>query len=290
MNYPNNPLYPPELYPPKEALGEVAVDNGIDYSPLGRLEPLVTPQQIRSRLLWGLPLVSSTKDPITNRYAVMTDDEINDFILSAVVKVESDIGIDIYPVRRLEKHPFDVNLYQSFGHLVTKHSPILTVNALTVTPSNGRDIFRLPLEWLENANFVRGQINIVPMTIAAIGGNIMSPVQSGGGAAFLHILGMRGWIPAFWQVDYVAGFNEGKIPRYVNDLIGIRAALDILGTMGATNKQSSYSLSLDGLGQSASTPGPQVYSVRLEQLERERMAMTAKLKSKFGRKFFVGHI
>lgn len=281
------------MQPPKEAIGEVYPKDAIDYSPLGRLEPLITPKEVISRFLFGIPLVSATRDPVTGKYAYMDDETLKDYIDSAVADVEEEVGVDIYPVKRREKHPFDINLYNSFGHLVVERAPILRVEKLSVTPSNGQDIFILPLEWLENAHFAKGQISIVPMTIASIGGAIMSPVQhagASGGAAFINILGMKGWIPAFWQVEYVAGFPEGKIPRLVNDLIGINAAIMALGTLAATNRQGSYSLSIDGMGQSGSTPGPQVYDSRIQMLREQHHKMVSKLKARFGRKMFVGTI
>jgi len=276
----------------KGMLGEVSPENAIAGSPLGRLGPLITPDELKSHKLFGIPLVSATKNPLTNRYDVMSDDLLAEFIDIAVSKVEEDIQIRIYPVQIREKHPFDRNLWEAFGHINTAEFPILSLEKFSVTPSNGYDIFVIPPEWIEPANFLRGQINIVPMTIASVGGALISPVQSGagGGAAFINIMGMRGWVPAFWQVEYTAGFAEGKIPKLINDLIGIYAAIDVLGNLSATNRQGNYSLSIDGLSQSASTPGPQVYAARIQELEAERVRIVNRIKARFGKKLFVSSI
>lgn len=274
----------------KGPLGSISPQNATDASPLGRVEPLLSPELLTSRFLFGIPLVSATRNPITERYDVMTPEMLKDIILGAVNRVEQDTGIDIFPVTRTEKHPWDSNDYQSFGYLRVLHAPIQQLHKLSVTPSNGYDIFVTPLDWVESANFIYGQINIVPMTIASMGGALMAPTQTAGGAQFLNILGMRGWIPAFWQVEYTSGFEEGKIPRVVNDLIGIYAAIEILGQLAASNRQSSFSLSLDGMSQSVATPGPQVYAERLQKLEEQKVVILNKLKAKFGKKLFSSTI
>lgn len=275
---------------PKPPVGSIYPHNAVEASPLGRMEPLITPEQLRNRFLFGIPLVSSSKDPTTGRHAVMTDDIIKDIILGAVDKVEQHTGINIYPVLRHEKHPFDRYDWNSFGHFMVKHPPILELRKVSVTPSNGTDIYIVPLDWVESANFVTGQINIVPMTIANIGGVYVAPTQTAGGAQFFNILGMQGWIPAFWQIDYVSGFEEGKIPRVVNDLIGIYAAIEILGQLSTTNRQSNYALGIDGLNQSVATPGVQVYSERVAKLEEQKVVAINNLKKLFNKKIFVGVI
>lgn len=261
----------------------------IDAHPWGRVEPLVKPDQVTSRYLFGVPLVSATMDPITKMRAVMTPEVIQDIIQGAVSRVELDTGLDIFPVQRQEKHGFDRQLYDSFGYMRTHHQPIASVEKLSVTPSNQVDVYNVPLDWLEAGNFYRGQVNIVPLTIAFQGGGFV-PSQSAGGAAFLSILGAKNWIPAYWQLVYTTGFPDGRIPRMLNDLISIYAAIDILGMLGATNRNASHSLGIDGMSQSISSAGPEVYASRIQKLEEQRVAMLNKMKAKSGKKFLVSNV
>lgn len=283
--YPTDPYDP---YSPKDALGSIYPVNAVEGTPIERVEPLLTPDLLKSRHLFGIPLVSATKNPITGQYDVLQDHHLTDYITGAVSRVEEALSINIFPVRREEKHPWDKHNWDAFGHLKVQHAPIQKLYKLSVTPSNGIDIYIVPLDWVEASYFAYGQINIVPLTIANIGGIYMAPSASQGGAQFLNILGMRGWIPAFWQVEYVSGFEEGKIPRTVNELVGIFAAIRTLEQLAATNRQQSFSLSIDGMSQSVSTPGVEVYSRRLEQLEREKATITNKLKAMYRKKMFVG--
>lgn len=53
-------------------------------------------------------------------------------------------------------------------------------------------------------------------------------------------------------------------------------------------RTNSHSLGIDGLSQSVSTPGPQIFKIRLEELEKKKTALTKKIKAIFGYKIFSG--
>ena len=108
---------------------------------------------------------------------------------------------------------------------------------------------------------------------------------------FLNILGQKPWVPAFWGIEYTTGFQNGQVPVIVNDLIGTIAAQRVLSMLAATYARSnSTSLSIDGMSQSISTPGPQVFKVRLDELAEQRKLLTNKVKKLFQQKFIVGNI
>lgn len=273
----------------KSALGAALPEYAVE-SDWNRVEPLISSERLKQRFLFGIPLMSRFADPVTKRRDVMTPEIVRQFIVDAVAVAEAEIHVEIFPVKRREKYAFDQNHYREFGYLQLTHTPVSSIDRLSVTPSNNVDIYDVPLDWIEVAYLPRGQINIVPLTIAIQNGGFIA-AQTGGGAAFLSILGMRGWIPAFWQVEYSTGWVDGQIPKLVNELIGIIAAMDILDQLAATNAHNSgHSLGIDGLSQSASTPGPEVYSKRLEGLEKKRALIVGKLKAKFQKKIFSSHV
>lgn len=253
-----------------------------------QVEPLITPDLLKSRHLFGVPLVSAMKDPLTGKQQVMTDDMLADYIEGAVSQAELELKIDIFPVKRQEKQPFDINLYNSFGYFQLSHRPATSVDKLSVTPSNQMDVYVVPNDWVEGAYLHRGQVNIVPLTVAFVQGTYI-PQQSSGGAAFLQILGNKAWIPAWWQIEYTSGFPDGMVPRVVNDYVGTVAALEVLSQLALTYARSnSHSLGIDGLSQSVSTPGPQIFKVRMDELEAKKLALTKKLKAIYGFKIFSG--
>jgi hypothetical protein len=264
-------------------------DNATDTA-WNRLEPLVTADQVRTQHLFGIPLYSAIRDPRTNQPQEMTDDIIRVIIERAVSIAEMETGLDIMPVQRAEKHPFDRAEYESFGYFRTLHRPVASIEALKVVPSNNVPVYDVPLEWVEVGSLPMGQINIVPLTVATNMSGYQ-PVQSAGGAVFLSIFASRTWMPGFWEITYTSGFVDGKLPKIVNELIGVIAAMEVLSMLGATYaRTNSTSLGIDGMSQSVSTPGPQVFLARLQDLETKRKWITSKLKAKFGLRLFSGNV
>jgi hypothetical protein len=259
-------------------------------SPWGRLAPLVTPEQIITRHLFGIPLVSRIKDPDTGKPMRITHDMIRDYIELAVNQAEAETGLDIMPVKYSDKFAFDKAEYEAFGYFRTQRRPVQTVDLLTVRPSDNQDVFIVPLEWIETVNLVHGQINIVPLTLAITATGIVN-TQGGGGSVFLNILGQKPWVPAFWGIEYTTGFKDGKVPTIVNELVGVIVAQKILSMLAATYARvSGTSLGIDGMSQSVSTPGPQLFKQRMDELQAERTLLVKKLKKMFQTKFVVGNI
>ena len=79
------------------------------------------------------------------------------------------------------------------------------------------------------------------------------------------------------------------MPRVINEIIGINAALEILSLLQATNKSQSYSLSVDGLSQSSTTPGPQVYQARIDFLLKKKDGLVKKIKNTYGGQIFTDY-
>ncbi len=272
----------------KSGPGRQFPDNATQSS-WGRVEPLVTPEQVRNRHLFGIPLVSAMKDPLTGKPQVYTDDMIRDTIDRAVAMCETATGLDIFPVQSMEKHPFDRNEYESFGYFRLERRPVTSVEALDIVPPNGQALYSVPLEWIETGYLPKGQINLIPMGNSIAYG---TPANVGsGGALFLNVLGNQPWVPAFWQITYTSGFPDGMLPKSVNELIGVWAAMEILSSLAATyGKSQSHSLGIDGLSQSISTPGPQIFKVRYEELEEKRKSLVKKLKTQYGLNLFSGNV
>lgn len=293
------PIYfddPSDINRSKSVPGDSQGNKGQQYpenavaSPWSRLQPLITPEQLRMRYLFGIPLVSRIKDPETNRPQRITDEMLKDFIVLAVGQAEAETGLDIMPVKYSDKFAFDKAEYESFGYFRLQRRPVASIELLTVRPSDNTDVFVVPMEWVETVNLVHGQINIVPLTLAITATGIVN-TQGGGGSVFLNILGQKPWVPAFWGVEYTTGFKDGKVPSIVNELVGVITAQKVLSMLAATySRVTSTSLSIDGMSQGTGTPGPQMFKVRMDELQAERTLLIKKLKKTYQTKFVVGNV
>lgn len=252
-----------------------------------RCEAILTPELLRSRYLKGIPMIFPNGD-------TFTDADLKDKIMLATNEAELLLNMTINREQFKEKVPMDRSLYNAFVHIRAEHGPIISLEQLAIVSANGADIFEIPPEWIESANFSKRLINVIPL-LAAYGVNSLqgsATTTTGAGTAFLAVLGGLGWVPAYWQIKYTAGMSakEGQNPVPVNELIGIIAAIDVLSLIAPTNIWTSQSQSQDGISQSSSSPGPQIYRTRLEELEMKKQDIIKKLKGLFMGKFFISNI
>lgn len=277
----------------KGAPGEVFLAGAQPDSDGGwtRVAPLITPEQVRMKHLWGVDLVSGVKDSVTGKRMVFTPEMIRDKIDDVIATVELETGITIFPTQIAKRMPYDRHLYNSFGYMRLPNRPIMSVEAIDVVVSNDVTIYSVPLDWVDTGNLYLGQLNLIPLTIALSKSGASPPTSSVGASAVLNLLTNQAWVASFWQLKYTAGFPSGKIPKILNDLIGCVTAMEILSMLASTYaKNSSGSLGIDGLSQSVSTPGPEIFTRRLTDLADKRKMLTKKLKTTFGLNFFSGEV
>ena len=274
----------------KKGSRAVYPDRAVDAQAYTRLEPLLSVDELRNRVLFGIPLVSDIADPITKKRQVMGDDLLLDIIVGAVNQLEVESGIDLLPVQRTEPHPFDRNTFQQYGYIKTEHAPITSVEYIQVKPADQLALYTVPLDWLSTSNFNKGQLNIIPILPANSNNYSLTPAGQGAGAAFLAIMNMNAWIPVFWEIKYTTGFPDGAVPRIVNEILGCIAGKEVLSILAATNTVSSRSLGLDGMSQSVSSAGPQRYDTRINSLEEKRLRLMGKLRALYSRKFYLSNI
>lgn len=246
-----------------------------------RVEPLLTPEMLVSRYLKNLPNVDT-----------YNSDDLKSEIEIAMNEVEVMTGLHLFKTQKKERVPYDHNLYKNFIHIKTNHRPILSVEKISVESTNGQTIYELPLEWMEKGFLHKGQINILPiLSVFGSTGSIVNGVPSGA-LIFLQSLSNYQWVPAFWMVEYTTGIShkDGEMPVIMNDIIGLTAAINILNSLQVLNPYTSQSLSQDGISQSSSSPGPQIYQKKIEHLEQRRERIMAQLKKIFHSKYFLSNI
>lgn len=266
-------------------------ENAVDAHEWSRLEPLLTPQQLTRRFLWGIPLVSQLPNPITRKYDQLEEEDLKDMILRGVATAEMDSKVDVFPVKRSEKKPFDRNEMVDLGYMRTNYKNISSVDKLSIAPGNSPDILTIPPEWVARDGFVRGEVRIIP-TYSSVqsGGWGLADGSVGSGSAFVAIMGAKGWISSFWTIEYTTGFKDGMIPRAMNELIGCYAAIDALSMLATTNRNNSQSIGMDGGSQSISNAGPQIYDARIKLLEERKKMLLGKFRAVYGSKFVIGNI
>jgi len=267
-------------------------DNATDaQAATGRVEPLLTVDQLKERFLFGIPLVAALPDPITKKRAVYTDTMLKDAIMRATSTVESDMGSGFHITatevnRRL---PFDRAEYQSMGFFRVPEAPILRVTELMVKTADGQAVYLVPLTWVDPGQFKKGMLSIIPLMPASLMGGSALPAFSGG-AAWLAILGNMGWVASYWSVKYIVGMDSGHIPMVVNETVGLTAAIDVLGKLAATYRVASYSTGLDAASQSVSTPGVALYDAAILRMQTEKKAKISQLRGLYYRRIFCENV
>lgn len=253
------------------------------------IEPLLTPMQLRKRHLFGIPLVAPFPDPITKKPMVLDETDLQDAIMRAVALLEQN-NFFVFPRQIGKKYPWHREDFLHLGYMKLEERPVSAIQKLEVRPANDQTIFSVDLTWIETANLAKGQVNIVPINIAQLsGGGVVGGTSSG--SMFLSVLAAQGFMPAYWYAEYTVGFPDGKIPRVINEAVGLQSAILVLQQLQAARALiDSQSVGLDGFNQSVSGKGGQTYAPAIELLEKQLTALQKKIKTMFGQTMFASSI
>lgn len=251
---------------------------------LTRCEPLLDQEKFRRMFLKGIYLTMPNGDTYTK-------EDLTEKLNWAMNEVELLLQITIMRESFRHKVPFDYALYKSYIQVRAEKGPILSLEQLAIVSADNNNIFNIPPTWIETTNFAKRLINVIPL-LAAYGVNQVAGAVGNAGIAFLTVMDGLNWVPAYWQIQYTAGLsnNEGQVPAPVNELIGTIAAISLLSEIAPTNRFNSQSQSQDGISQSSSGPGPNIYARRIEDLEKKRDLLTSKLKALFSNRFLIDNI
>ncbi len=249
-----------------------------------RCEPLINAEKFQRLFLRGIPMRFPNGDAFTAQ-------DFQEKLQWAMNEVELLTGCTITREAFRHKVAFDYNLYKSYIHIMAEKGPMISLEQLAIVSADNNNIFVIPPTWIETTNFAKRLINVIPL-LAAYGVNQVSGAVGNAGIAFLTVMDGMSFVPAYWQIDYTAGMSnkEGQVPVSVNELIGTIAAISVLSQIAPTNRFNSQSQTQDGISQSSSGPGPNIYNRRIEDLEKKRDLLVSKLKGIFSNKFIVGSI
>ena len=248
-----------------------------------RCEAILTPDLLVSRYL------KSQEKEVKAKYS---NDELKDRINLAMNEFELQSGMRVNKVQDKQRIPFDRDLYKSFVYIKTNHGPILSVEEIQIQSSNGENIYNLPATWIEVGHAHKRQLNLVPILSIFGAAGLQDGQASNAGLIFLQAINNFQWLPAFFTVKYTHGLcnQEGGVPIPVNEIIGMVAAIELLSDLQSANKYNSTSVSQDGISQSASSSGPQIYAKRIEDLTTKKDLAMKRLKAVFSNKYFLSNI
>jgi hypothetical protein len=204
------------------------------------IRQFLTVEQLKARYFFGIDITDDQGNP-------MPDATFQHFILQAIRWMEHQIDISILPQSFVEKHDYHRLDYEAFQFLQLDNYPVLSVEELSVQYPSGQNVVVFPQEWLR-LNGEGGQLQVVPTA------GTLSEFLIGQGGTFLPAIyhGMH-FLPQLFSVQYTAGFEEGKVPSNIIDLIGMFASLGpfhVFGDLIVGAGIANISLSMDGLSQS----------------------------------------
>lgn len=204
---------------------------------------ILTVRELKQRYFFGVNITDDAGEPLP-------DAVFRHYILQAIRWFEHQIDIAILPTQFSEQHDYYRSDYNAFNLIQLDNSPVISIESFTAQYPSGQNIVEYPTEWLR-LNKESGQVQIVPTA------GTLSEVMIGEGGSFLPAVynGMP-YLPQLWSVQYTAGFEAGKVPRNIIDVIGMFASLgpfNIFGDLIAGAGIATLSLSMDGLSQSIGT-------------------------------------
>jgi hypothetical protein len=208
------------------------------------IQSVLTVEQLKQRYLFGLNL----QDDAGNE---MPDSTYQHYILAGIAWLEHILDMPILPTTFIgEKADYYRGDYEAYNFIQMENYPVLQLDRFDVQYPSGQNVVEFPQEWFR-VDKVHGIIRIVPTA------GTLSEILVGAGGSYLPaIYSGLGHLPELFSMDYIAGFEDGKIPSNILDIIGKAASLGplhIFGDLIAGAGIATVSLSIDGLSQNIGT-------------------------------------
>lgn len=228
----------------------------IDAEPgFTRLEPLITPREIRKQFLFGMKL----KSVMTGEE--MEDPDIQAQITRAISRVEHGAKIHVSPVKFKEPHDYSTWDYQKWNFIQLNHWPIHQIESFRAKYPFSEEFIEFPTDWIACYNDF-GYVQLVPKS-----GSFSQFLITRDASLLPLILGGRMRWPQLFEVTYVAGFEVDKVPAIINELVGTYASMEILRMLDSIVFLGSHSINIDGVSQGVTLPNPGWLRQRVADLD-----------------------
>lgn len=272
----------------------------------GRFLPMVTPEKMRKQALFGIPLKSS----FTNEE--VSDEQIQVYIDEAISEVEHILDLYIEPQTFSDRYDFRRHGFTwNYNYIKLRHPNVLCVEKVQLSFTNEdqveepeKDIDCTGQEFagrsgatplidfpIEHVHVLpqEGVVQLVPAFGTSLSGFLISAF-SGTQFHALRAIGINDF-PGGLRIKYTCGFEKGKIPALIVGLIETIAAYRLLSILGPILfPHNSVGISIDGVSQSTSTPGPAFLAQRLNELEKIKNDLMDAAKGYYQRKFLIDYI
>jgi hypothetical protein len=234
---------------------------------------------IKVTSLIALPTSNKTDDILIEEKTI-SDDVIADYLDKAIAYTENDflqlyieptvLTTDVNPLDVLysTQSPITAPLYSNYDYdfivrplsyiasksswitINTNFNQLLRVDSLFGVVANTRTI-DIDLQWVTTS--INGMIQLIPLN-ASYNQYFLSLIWNG---AFHS----QGQIPSFWHFVLLAGLRD--VTADIRDYISKKAAIDLLGLLGASFRPGlgGLSVSRDGVSESTSFVNTQKYGI-----------------------------
>lgn len=271
---------------PKRGQFPIWAPNGEDTTgKFERYKPIPVADDLKNGALFGIPL----KSQLTGQE--VSDEMIKKYIDSAVSEIEHELDLYISPVEFVEKHDYRKHEFTwNYNYLQLNHPNVLVVSKVELSFSNTEEqgFVDFPLEHVHIMP-QEGVMQLVPAFGTSLSGFLLSAF-SGTQFHALRAIGLNEF-PGGVRVTYTSGFEEGKVPAAIVELIENIAAYKMLTFVGPLLfPYNSIGISIDGTSQSVSSPGPQFLAQRIKDLESIIEKQKDSIKGYYQRKYQLGMI
>jgi len=250
------------LSDPQQGEGDAALD-------------VISVSELKTNYLFGLDLTD-------DRGVEYPDSLYEFFIKSAVSWTEHRLDMPIRPKQILEeRHDYFREDYDKFIWMQLDEYPIIDVEEVKLVLPGEQVVQVFDQTWIHVQRH-SGHLQLVPGT-----GTAGSILLGASGAWIPLVYGNNRFIPDAFRVKYTAGFESGKVPDDVRDIVGKTASfgpLNIAGDLLGGAGIASQSIGIDGLSQSFSTTSSATnagYGARLLQYQKETKEVIPTLRRYF---------
>lgn len=232
-----------------------------------KTEALVTPEVLRRRYLHGIRALDDDGNEVLNT-------TLGEIINNAIGWLEQELDIPIIPVQysvangTAEHHDYRYPDFWNWNFIRLDVYPVISVETVKLQFPTATDLIDYPTSWFR----LEKDTGIMRLVADA---HSVPAVLTQSGLLIPQLAITRRMIPQMIQVEYTAGLPLDQIPVLLNNIIGLKAAIDYLAIAGdlvAGNSVASQSVGLDGISQSTSTTKSGqggAYAGRIDQYESQ---------------------
>lgn len=240
-----------------------------------RFKTMVTPTDIRNYGLIGIPKVFPlTGEEISDSYiaahlhSTIAELEMQGMIMSPAIFHH----IDDLMSEGITGTRFFPSLLKKFPVREIESIELRYPNAQAEKPSL---LYKIPKEWI---TFENGKVNVIATT-----GFLTPNLVSGSANIPLVNLFQTNFKPSGYRVNYLAGFDQDRLPAIVWHLVVDMASLNILTDIAPMMFSSTgINVGIDGVSQSAQLPGPRIFDGRIALLQQRIERNRELIKSYYG--------